>query len=62
MLIRPMNDLKIPDPVLHDFVPQEGREVTPSPYWSRRLRDGEVEIITKTAPKTEAKISDKGEK
>jgi hypothetical protein len=34
--------LKMRDPVLKDFLPDEGREVKPSPYWTRRLRDKSV--------------------
>lgn len=34
--------LKMRDPALGDFLPEEGREVSPSNYWTRRLRDKSV--------------------
>lgn len=37
-------------------LPEEGEEVTPSTYWHRRLKDGEVEHVVKAAqPKTSKK-------
>lgn len=34
--------------------PVEGREVPLSPFWARRLRDGDVEIVPEAAPPEEA--------
>ena len=34
--------LTIFDPDLKDFLPEEGRKVPATPYWSRLLRDGDV--------------------
>jgi len=42
MYVKPAAGLKIRDPDLHDFLPEEGREVPDSGYWQRRLRDGDV--------------------
>lgn len=40
--IHPAPGKKVPDPVLGDFLPEEGRTVTQTTYWIRRLRDGDV--------------------
>lgn len=45
MYVKPAPGLRIVDPVLRDFLPAEGRLVTPSGYWHRRLRDGDVAIV-----------------
>lgn len=34
--------LQVRDPDLRDILPAEGREVPETPYWHRRLRDGDV--------------------
>lgn len=47
MFIRPLNDLKVRDPISKDHLPLEGRTVTPSPYWTRRLTEGAIEVIEK---------------
>ena len=44
MKLKPAPGLVVRDPVLGDVLPPEGREVTPSDYWHRRLRDGDVEL------------------
>lgn len=36
-------------------LPEEGAEVTPSPYWRRRLRDKEVVHVVKAAQKSSKK-------
>lgn len=37
-------------------LPEEGAEVTPSPYWRRRLRDNEVaHVVTAAQPKSSKK-------
>lgn len=36
--------LKVRDPDLGGHLPDEGREVPPSEYWTRRLRDGDVTL------------------
>lgn len=48
MYVKPKPGYKIPDPDMRDMLPAIGRDVAPSPYWTRRLRDGDV--ITATAP------------
>lgn len=42
MYVRPTPGLKIRDPELLDLLPDEGREVADSPYWLRRIADGDV--------------------
>ena len=42
MFVKPKTGLKIPDPALLDYLPEDGREVESSAYWIRRLRDGDV--------------------
>ncbi len=42
MYVKPAPGLRIVDPILRDFLPEEGRLVTPTDYWHRRLRDGDV--------------------
>ncbi|WP_424138168.1 DUF2635 domain-containing protein [Roseomonas chloroacetimidivorans] len=47
MFVKPARGLQVPDPELRDFLPKEGREVTPSEYWTRRVLDKDV---TETHP------------
>lgn len=49
--------MTIRDPDLHDFLPEEGREVPDSDYWHRRLRDKDVtsEPIKPIVTKLESK-------
>jgi len=47
MFIKPASaDVRVPDPSQRGtpgyWLPAEGREVEFSPYWARRLRDGDV--------------------
>lgn len=42
MYVRPAPGIKIRDPDLLDFIPDEGREVPNTDFWNRRLRDGDV--------------------
>jgi len=42
MFVKPAQGLSIRDPDLKDLLPEKGREVPDSPYWIRRLRDGDV--------------------
>jgi hypothetical protein len=42
MYLKPAPGLRIVDPLLRDFLPDDGRCVEPSDYWHRRLRDGDV--------------------
>ena len=48
MYVIPAEGLLVPDPVLRDHLPAEGREVPRDAYWMRRLRDGDV--IETTVP------------
>lgn len=42
MFVKPAEGRLVPDLELRDFLPPEGRKVTPSEYWTRRLLDGDV--------------------
>ncbi|MEQ1320915.1 DUF2635 domain-containing protein [Acinetobacter guillouiae] len=42
MYVIPKKGSLIPDPVLHDFLPVQGRDVEKNNYWIRRLRDDDV--------------------
>lgn len=50
MFVKPKQGLKVRDPVTRGFLPEGGAEVPPSLYWTRRLRDGDVETASKDAP------------
>ena len=38
----PKPGFKVFDPQLKDYLPAEGRTVPPTPFWHRRLQDGDV--------------------
>lgn len=42
MHVKPKPGLTIPDPDLHDLLPDDGRDVPETAYWMSRLRDGDV--------------------
>lgn len=46
MYVKAAPGLVIRDADLKDLLPAEGREVPDSPYWQRRLRDGDVVSAT----------------
>lgn len=53
MFLKPTSsDVRVPDPSQAGtpgyWLPADGREVEPSMYWARRLRDGDV--VEATAP------------
>jgi hypothetical protein len=50
MFVKPKSGLKVRDPDRKDYLPTEGREVPPSLYWTRRVRDGDV---TNSTPQTQ---------
>ncbi|QPC44004.1 DUF2635 domain-containing protein [Kaustia mangrovi] len=55
MYVKPANsEIKVRDPRTMDHIPEVGRNVPETPYWRRRLRDGDV--VTARPPKpTKAK-------
>lgn len=56
MLVKPAPGLKIRDPDLKDLIPDEGRDVPEtSLYWHRRLRDGDVVLVTISQTKKTAR-------
>jgi hypothetical protein len=42
MLIKPVPGKRVRDPDTKRVIPTEGLEVTESPYWVRRIQDGDV--------------------
>lgn len=40
--LKPKDGEKVYDPAAHDYLPEEGRNLPPTAYWLRRLRDGDV--------------------
>jgi hypothetical protein len=67
MYVIPAEGLTVPDPVLRDHLPPEGREVTPSEYWIRRIADGDVKegkppaAVTRAAEAAEKADADRVE-
>lgn len=50
MKVKPAQGIKIRDPDLKDFLPEEGRDVPDSPFWHRRVRDGDVVAVIEAKP------------
>ena len=50
MYVKPAPALRVRDPDLRDFLPDEGRVVPDSAYWRRRLRDGDVLPVVAETP------------
>lgn len=48
----------VPDPVLKDKLPPEGREVPESSYWHRRIFFGDVILVEDQKPVKTAKKGD----
>lgn len=42
MFVKPNQGRKVRDPDTKGFLPEEGAQVPPSLYWTRRLRDKDV--------------------
>ena len=42
MFVKPCEGRTVPDPDRGDILPADGREVAPSQYWQRRVKDGDV--------------------
>lgn len=55
MYVIPKDGRSVPDPVKGDFLPKEGRNVTESSYWHRRLASGEVTLKTPVQPEQKVK-------
>ena len=59
MFIRVTRGLKIRDPLTKLFIPDEGCNVVESPFWHRRINDGDAEIVSApAAPEVSSKESD----
>ncbi len=53
MQVKPASGRQVPDPEKGGFLPPEGRAVTATIYWLRRLADGDVvEVVSKQTAKT----------
>ena len=57
ILIRPINNLIVRDPVTFLPLPAEGKHVPLNTYWARRLKDCSVERIGVLRPRTEKESS-----
>ncbi|QZN97355.1 DUF2635 domain-containing protein [Symbiopectobacterium purcellii] len=52
MKVKPTAGRAVRDPVKGTLLPESGADVQDSPFWRRRLRDGDVELVTtKTSTK-----------
>lgn len=52
--VQPVTGRAVPDPARGDLLPSDGRQVAPSPYWTRCESAGDVTIkpvTAKVAPK-----------
>jgi hypothetical protein len=64
MFVKPAAGMKIRDPDMKDFLPDEGRDVPDDHlYWVKRLSDKDVELAERPAPKeaspqTEVEVRD----
>ncbi len=46
MKVKPTAGRAVRDPVKGTLLPESGADVQDSPFWRRRLRDGDVELVT----------------
>jgi len=53
MFVKPKSGLKVRDPVTMGFLPEDGAEVPPSLYWTRRVRDKDVVVCSPPEPTPE---------
>ncbi|MEC5321124.1 DUF2635 domain-containing protein [Brenneria populi subsp. brevivirga] len=51
MQVKPTTGRAVRDPVKGTLLPESGAEVQDSPFWRRRLRDGDVELVTEKSLK-----------
>lgn len=62
MFVKPNPGIKIRDPHTKTFLPVDGTNVEETPFWLRRLRDGDVTIVkTNQTEKREVSRKGKGE-
>lgn len=55
MFVIPKPGVRVRDPETRAHLPAEGREVPDTPYWLRRVKDGDVTIESPAAKKAKAK-------
>lgn len=53
----PVAGRSVPDPEAADLLPEEGREVTDSAWWRRRLADGDITIQGDKLKSTKAAVA-----
>lgn len=52
MFVKPKDGLSVRCPVRGEALPQEGAEVPDNIFWRRRVKDGDVSLVTQnTTPK-----------
>lgn len=55
MKLKPLKGRSVPDPARGDLLPADGRNVEPSPYWLRRISDGDVEVVSEEVKAADTK-------
>ena len=64
-LIKPVAGKLVRCPKTMQEIPESGMQVTWGPFWQRRLKDGEIELVEKPTPAKKAprkkKKSEKGD-
>lgn len=60
MKLKPLKGRSVPDPARGDLLPADGRNVEPSPYWLRRIADGDVKEVSEEVKSATAGTKDKG--
>jgi hypothetical protein len=49
-ILKPVPGVKVRDPITLQFLPEEGKEVPLSTYWTRRLAEGSVVVVSTDNP------------
>lgn len=57
---KPTEHLRVIDPMTTRPLPNDGANVVPSTYWTRRLQCGDVESVTKPAARTRSRKTEEG--
>ena len=53
--LKPVAGRRVLDPRTYAPLPAEGARVPKTPFWTRRLRDGDVEVVSDGAAETGSK-------
>lgn len=54
----PSAERSVPDPQAGDLLPAEGRTVDDTPYWRRRLSDGDVTLNPQAKAKAAREVTE----